>query len=342
MNTISVIVPTHDRPALLREAITSIVAQSRATFEVEIIVVDDGSNPPVDEATLRREFGNNISVLRNDVSRGLAWVRHQGAEAATGEIVTHLDDDDLFAPQVLQDAYLLLREHPQVGLLFLGVEGFGSRAEYFNRVQREAVRTVIEAGDGAELGGGVVMFGPNFLRGLFRTIPIAFQRVAARRTIWNAVSALRRRAYMSGIDGHDDAAARRQITGPLRDSEWALYAAVACVNTMLLNRPCYLQRCEGQGLVSQSAQRARHIGQGVLIMSKLLEAATKLPEFAQYRLTVQEGVAKNFFDAAYYYFHQGNRRRAWLLLAKAIRTDFQFSHLKFGVRTLLPRTPSGD
>ena len=342
MNTISVIVPTHDRPTLLREAIRSIVAQSHATFQVEIVVVDDGSNPPVDEVLLRREFGNNILVIRNEIPRGLAWVRHQGVEAAKGEIITHLDDDDLFAPGVLQDAHLLLRDHPQVELLFLGVEGFGSRAEYFNRVQSEGVRTVIEAGNGAELAGGTVVFGPSLLRALFRTVPSAFQHVVARRTIWNAVSALRRRAYMSASDDHDDAAARRQITGPLRDSEWALYAAVACGSTMLLNRPCYLARCGGQGFVSQSIQRDRHVGQGVLIMSKLLQAAARLPEFAQYELTVQKGVAKNFFDAAYYYFHQGNRPKAWLLLAKAIRIDFQFSHLKFGVRTLLPRTPIVD
>ena len=46
LKRVSVIIPSHDRPRLLREAIESVFMQNYP--EWEIIVIDDGSMPPID------------------------------------------------------------------------------------------------------------------------------------------------------------------------------------------------------------------------------------------------------------------------------------------------------
>lgn len=103
--TCSVIVPTHNRPAMLAEAVASILAQRAAT--VECIVVDDGSTPPVEPAGDRR-----IIVVRRDVPGGPAAARNLGLAAAGGDVVAFLDDDDLWLPGRLDLALAGLERAP--------------------------------------------------------------------------------------------------------------------------------------------------------------------------------------------------------------------------------------
>jgi glycosyltransferase involved in cell wall biosynthesis len=96
--SVSVVIPTRDRPDLLARALRSVLAQREVALEV--IVVDDGSPPggtrPVDELDDRR-----VRVLRHDRSRGVSQARNTGIEAAQGEWLAFVDDDDLWAPDKL-------------------------------------------------------------------------------------------------------------------------------------------------------------------------------------------------------------------------------------------------
>jgi glycosyltransferase involved in cell wall biosynthesis len=104
---ISVIIPTHNRPGLLREALASIRNQTYSDWE--IVVVDDGSQPPGDIESLRRGFGAQIKVVRNDRPQKQPYARDQGAQVATGVVVIHLDDDDVLAPIALELGLAILR-----------------------------------------------------------------------------------------------------------------------------------------------------------------------------------------------------------------------------------------
>ena len=103
--TCSVIVPTHDRPALLAEAVASVLAQRAAS--VECIVVDDASTPPAAPPRDRR-----VTLLRRDEPGGPAAARNLGLAAAGGEVVAFLDDDDVFLPERLQLALEGLERAP--------------------------------------------------------------------------------------------------------------------------------------------------------------------------------------------------------------------------------------
>lgn len=333
MSLISVIIPTLNRPALLREAIVSVMAQTLPADE--IIVVDDGSQPPVDETSLKSEFGPLVRVLRNPEPQGLAWVRNQGAMAATGKYVAHLDDDDLFAPETLAECTALLEADLALELVFVGVEGFGASSEYFNRVQSSGVARVIDQGGGREVEPGIVVFGKDLLGGLLKQVPSALQHVVARREVWERVSRLRLKAYQkaTGLASEDEAMGL--IRGPLRDSEWALYAGVVCSKTALNNRPRYLARCEGQGTSSQPSNRERHVDQQILIKETLYRSSSMLPAFSPWRGRIREDLGKTFFDAAYQFHQNGKQEKAWRCWRNAVGVSFRFRHAKLALRLLL-------
>lgn len=85
----SVIVPTHNRPELLAAALASVEAQGFTDWEC--IVVDDGSTVPAVVPTDER-----FRLIRHDTAVGPAAARNSGIAAARGEVITFLDDDDVY------------------------------------------------------------------------------------------------------------------------------------------------------------------------------------------------------------------------------------------------------
>src|SRR5437867_926138 len=87
---LSVIIPTHNRANELADTLACLKRQSLAAAEYEIIVVDDGSSPPV---RLPEDKENpSCSVVRLEgVERSAA--RNAGAAAAKGRLLVFVDDD---------------------------------------------------------------------------------------------------------------------------------------------------------------------------------------------------------------------------------------------------------
>jgi GT2 family glycosyltransferase len=98
MTSVSVVVPTRNRSALLATTLRSILWQRAVGFEV--IVVDDGSREDmvgvVPELTDPR-----VRVIRHDTPRGVSRARNHGAAEASAQWLAFCDDDDLWAPDKL-------------------------------------------------------------------------------------------------------------------------------------------------------------------------------------------------------------------------------------------------
>ena len=94
MPIVSVIVPTCDRPVLLRRALESILSQD--AFIDEIIIVDDGEK--TDAKAIAESFGGNVIYLKNEVKLGGAASRNRGIKVAQGDYIAFLDDDDIWLP----------------------------------------------------------------------------------------------------------------------------------------------------------------------------------------------------------------------------------------------------
>jgi glycosyltransferase involved in cell wall biosynthesis len=339
MKAVAVIVPTMNRPMLLREALSSLVRQTRVPDE--IIVVDDGSREPVREDDLRSEFGPAIRVLRNEHPQGLASARYRGAAASTAAYIAHLDDDDRFAPHVIDDAVAPLEEDPQIELAFMAARGFGERAAHFDKVQQAGVGRVVAEGGGRELSEGVIAFGAGLFQALLNGVPIAFQRIVARRSAWQRITSLRRRAYKAVEGLVDEEAAQALIGGPMRDSELALYAGLSCKRTVLILRPGYLQRCEGQGTSSLPSMRERHVEQIIGIKSNLYRASALMPEIAPWHALIRHSLAQTYFERAYELYRCRARGIAWRYWLKSVGIRPAWGHLKLGLRLALPGGPSG-
>lgn len=112
MPVVSVVIPTHDRRALVREAVESALAQASADFEV--IVVDDGSADGTAES-LEREFGGRIRLLAQP-NRGVSAARNRGVAACRGEYVAFLDSDDLWRPRKLAAQLRWFGDNPSASI----------------------------------------------------------------------------------------------------------------------------------------------------------------------------------------------------------------------------------
>jgi GT2 family glycosyltransferase len=88
MNKISIIVVTFNRPLSLLDTIKSLINQSFDPFD--IIVIDDGSEPPVNLDDIKSD---NLELVRFDEEVGLSNARNFGIKKARGEYIAFIDDD---------------------------------------------------------------------------------------------------------------------------------------------------------------------------------------------------------------------------------------------------------
>jgi len=95
---VSVIIPTYNRPDRLVQSLESVADQTYETLE--IIVVDDASEMPAEEAvaSLRDRIPYDLAVYRHGENRGANAARNTGLREASGEFVAFLDDDDEWSP----------------------------------------------------------------------------------------------------------------------------------------------------------------------------------------------------------------------------------------------------
>ncbi len=106
----SIVVPTFQRPAILRETLTAIFALDPESPPYEVVVIDDGEDETT--ADVAREFaGRDIPFTFAAQSRlGVATARNHGARLARGELLMFCDDDTIVAPSVLRQ-HLTIRQH---------------------------------------------------------------------------------------------------------------------------------------------------------------------------------------------------------------------------------------
>ncbi len=104
MPSVSTIIPTCNRPAFLREALASVLAQTYQ--DNEILVVDDGSTNAARDAT--RQIVEEYARARSgpirylfQPQRGVSAARNRGVAASQGELLAFLDSDDIWQPEKL-------------------------------------------------------------------------------------------------------------------------------------------------------------------------------------------------------------------------------------------------
>jgi glycosyltransferase involved in cell wall biosynthesis len=112
MADVSVVIPTHNRAALVKQAIDSVLAQTDPAGE--ILVVDDGSTD--DTQAQLATYGDRIRVIYHPQG-GVAAARNQALRVAVGQWIGFLDDDDVWLPTKLERQKALIEQNPELGLV---------------------------------------------------------------------------------------------------------------------------------------------------------------------------------------------------------------------------------
>ena len=129
---LSVIIPAFNRERTVGPTIESVRA---CGVDAEIIVVDDGSK----DRTAEVARGYGVTVLEQP-NGGPSPARNNGFRHSAGEVVAFLDSDDVWHPDVVPDALRVLRDHPEIDVLFCETL-FGNDADGYQKLSETTGRT---------------------------------------------------------------------------------------------------------------------------------------------------------------------------------------------------------
>lgn len=98
---ISVVIPTHNRSALLEQQLQAMSRQTMSAELFEVVVVDDGSSDATPTLFQKQTYPTNFRYLRKEQS-GPAHARNFGAANAKGIILAFTDDDCIADPNWIE------------------------------------------------------------------------------------------------------------------------------------------------------------------------------------------------------------------------------------------------
>jgi glycosyltransferase involved in cell wall biosynthesis len=116
--TVGVVVPTRDRPELLRTAIKAVREQDYPG-PVRTVVVYDQADP---DWRLAVAGDRPVTVLANPRKPGLAGARNAGIAALDSTLVAFCDDDDMWHPEKLRKQVTALSRRPAADFATCAIE----------------------------------------------------------------------------------------------------------------------------------------------------------------------------------------------------------------------------
>lgn len=114
---VSVIIPTHNPHAgRLQRTLGALASQTLAPDDWELIGVDNASHPPLDEERFEASGPARGRIMHESVL-GLTAARRRGLQGARGEFCVFVDDDNVLAPDYLENVLRLFQAHPRLGAI---------------------------------------------------------------------------------------------------------------------------------------------------------------------------------------------------------------------------------
>jgi glycosyltransferase involved in cell wall biosynthesis len=117
MPTVSVFIPVYNAAAFVKRAIDSIRQQTFSDWE--LVIVDDKSTDSsymICQAVANTD--SKIKLYQNDRNLGMRENWNRGIELCRSEFFVKLDADDFFHPMMLEKCLSIIRERPEVGMVF--------------------------------------------------------------------------------------------------------------------------------------------------------------------------------------------------------------------------------
>lgn len=128
---VSVLIPTHNRPRLLAEAVSSVLSNGYENLEV---IVSDNSEHSTAREVVDRLKDSRLRYIRGPVGRAPIENWHNASIHAIGTYCFKLDDDDRILPGFLSQAVAFLDEHPEAASVYPGFAIVDERTGAVNEV----------------------------------------------------------------------------------------------------------------------------------------------------------------------------------------------------------------
>ncbi|MBW1703655.1 MAG: glycosyltransferase family 2 protein [Deltaproteobacteria bacterium] len=109
MPSVSIIIPTFNRAEKITRAISSVIEQTFADFE--IIVVDDGSRDNTEQTVA--QFDERLIYVAHPSNLGVSAARNTGIKKSGAPLLAFLDSDDHWLPEKLAVQVEFFNNHPQ-------------------------------------------------------------------------------------------------------------------------------------------------------------------------------------------------------------------------------------
>jgi glycosyltransferase involved in cell wall biosynthesis len=273
---ISVVIPTYNRPGLLEEAVASVRDQVHGLWE--LIIVDDGSSPPVDHDKLEQVAGRKVTLIRHKTAKGVVAAKNVGAAKAQGEVVLYLDDDDLLTPDALATVAGAYQDNHELDCVFLNIETFGRLAKGSARNQAEAMCRLLARVKTTESDELIVLH-EGLVDALLESVPLAFQRPAVRRSMMQRIGPMPEHLIFA-------------------EPEWTILAAILG-RIALTKRPLSKWRVDGQNFASRPEMALEHMRR-MLAAREWLWAVVRNAgsELAPHRKSVRRALAMTYQSVA--------------------------------------------
>lgn len=133
---VTVVVPTRDRPELLRRTLRAINEQDYSG-RITTIVVFDNDQP--DPSLARSDGDRPVRVVTNTLTPGLAGARNTGVLAADTDLVAFCDDDDTWLPGKLRAQVGVMLDEPGTEMVCCGIRVVYDRVEAVRSLDRTSV-----------------------------------------------------------------------------------------------------------------------------------------------------------------------------------------------------------
>lgn len=111
---VSIVVPSYNGAAYLREALDSLLAQTYAN--VEIILLDDASSDST--PGIAADYAGKITYVRQPKNLGIYDNVNVGIARARGSLIATYHADDIYLPTIVEAQVSYMEAHPEVGAVF--------------------------------------------------------------------------------------------------------------------------------------------------------------------------------------------------------------------------------
>ncbi|HTY69597.1 MAG TPA: glycosyltransferase [Alphaproteobacteria bacterium] len=107
---------THNpRPETFHKVLTALRHQTQRTC-FELVLVDNASNPPIEEWMCRNALGDEIQLrIEREHTLGIAAARVRAAETTTADWILFVDDDTELSPDYIEQGLRIIADNPTIG-----------------------------------------------------------------------------------------------------------------------------------------------------------------------------------------------------------------------------------